>query len=104
MAGILSNPIALDPLQSLEPRGKLGGSATQASTSELGDTFSRMFEEVNRLQGEADRKIEEFATSPDKDIHGTMIALQKADLSLRLMMQIRSKLTAAYQDVMRMQL
>jgi flagellar hook-basal body complex protein FliE len=104
MASIPSNPAAFDPMNALEPRGKQAATGTQVSTSELGDTFSRMFAEVNRLQGEADRKIEEFATSPDKDIHGTMIALQKADLSLRLLMQIRSKLTAAYQDVMRMQL
>lgn len=70
----------------------------------LGDTFARMFNEVNQFQLEADRKIEEFATSPNKDIHGTMIALQQADISLRLMMQIRAKLTSAYQDIMRMQL
>jgi flagellar hook-basal body complex protein FliE len=102
MASIPALPSAPNPLQSLEPRGQQTRSGGAAG--ELGETFTRLFDEVNRLQGEADRKIEEFATSPDKDIHGTMIALQKADLSLRLMMQIRAKLTAAYQDVMRMQL
>ena len=70
----------------------------------LGDTFSRLFQDVNNLQHTADRKIEEFATSPEKDVHGTMIALQKADLSLRLFLQVRSKLTAAYQEIMRMQI
>jgi len=103
MVSIPSHNVQMDPLASLEPRGPTAAGAPTA-TDELAGTFTRMFDEVNRLQGEADRKIEEFATSPDKDIHGTMIALQKADLSLRLMMQIRSKLTAAYQDVMRMQL
>jgi flagellar hook-basal body complex protein FliE len=107
MANLSVSPIAMDPMKSIEPRG-VGAMANAAtgsqSTTELGDTFTRMFDEVNNLQNEADRKIEEFATSPDKDIHGTMIALQKADLSLKLMMQIRAKLTAAYQDVMRMQL
>ena len=42
-------------------------------------------------------------TSGDKDIHGTMIALEKADISMRLMLQIRNKLVSAYEEVMRMQ-
>jgi flagellar hook-basal body complex protein FliE len=104
MVNIPSNKTQVDPLSALEPRGRTAATGAPTATDELAGTFTRMFDEVNRLQGEADRKIEEFATSPDKDIHGTMIALQKADLSLRLMMQIRAKLTAAYQDVMRMQL
>jgi len=70
----------------------------------VGETFSRLFNEVNQLQLQADQKMEEFATSPNKDLHGTMIALQKADISLRLFLQIRSKLTAAYQEIMRTQL
>ena len=42
-------------------------------------------------------------TSENKDIHGTMIALEKADISMRLMLQIRNKLVSAYEEVMRMQ-
>jgi len=79
-------------------------SNSTTALNSLGDTFGKMFNEVNAFQLNADRKIEEFATSPNKDIHGTMIALQEADISLRLMLQIRSKLTTAYQDIMRMQL
>ncbi len=78
--------------------------AKESLVNSLGDTFGRMFNEVNRFQLDADRKIEEFATSPNKDIHVTMIALQEADIALRLMLQIRSKLTSAYQEVMRMQM
>ena len=80
------------------------GRGRQNLINDAGETFSQLFNEVNRLQYQADQKVEEFATSPNKDIHGTMIALQKADISLRLFLQIRSKLTAAYQEIMRTQL
>ena len=71
---------------------------------ELSDQFSKMLDDVNQLQMAADKKIEEFATSKEKDLHGTMIAMQKADVSLRLLLQVRSKLTNAYQEIMRTQL
>ena len=70
----------------------------------LSNDFSKMLGEVNAMQLKADQKIEEFATSKDKDLHGTMIAMQKADVSLRLLLQIRARLTNAYQEIMRMQL
>ncbi|MCZ6533212.1 MAG: flagellar hook-basal body complex protein FliE [SAR324 cluster bacterium] len=71
---------------------------------DLSNQFSKMLNEVNTLQVAADKKIEEFATSKEKDLHGTMIAMQKADVSLRLLLQVRAKLTTAYQEIMRTQL
>ncbi|HUJ75614.1 MAG TPA: flagellar hook-basal body complex protein FliE [bacterium] len=105
----IQNILGVGPLT--RGTGIQGGAGAQqdspggnAGVEGLKQTFSTMFDEVNSLQLQADKKIEQFATSPEKDIQGTMIALQKADISLRLMMQIRAKLTAAYQDIMRMQL
>lgn len=71
--------------------------------NQLGDSFAKILEEVNALQIKSDAKIEEFATSPDKDLHGTMIAMQKADISMRLLLQVRSKVVNAYNEIMRMQ-
>ncbi|MCC7417920.1 MAG: flagellar hook-basal body complex protein FliE [Acidobacteria bacterium] len=36
------------------------------------------------------------------DVHTAMIALQRADMTFQLTVQIRNKLVQAYQDVMRM--
>lgn len=94
-------------LSGISPLVASGASAQAngpAQVDSAADTFSRLFDEVNNLQLAADKKIDEFATSRNKDLHGTMIALQKADLSLRLFLQVRAKLTSAYQDIMRMQL
>ena len=99
---VVDKPFAAGLEALIAPNAASQGKGSESTS--LGDTFGRMFNEVNRFQLNADAKIEEFATSPNKDIHGTMIALQEADISLRLMMQIRAKLTTAYQDVMRMQL
>jgi flagellar hook-basal body complex protein FliE len=38
-----------------------------------------------------------------KNIHETMLAVERADMSLKLLMQVRNKLLDAYREVMRMQ-
>lgn len=98
------NPSMIQPVAAAILGGAQPAGGSRPLAEGIGDTFARLFNEVNDLQRLADLKMEEFATSPEKDVHGTMIALQKADLSLRLLLQVRSKLTAAYQEVMRMQL
>ena len=90
-------------LNSLAGQSKAKGSGNSLIDG-LSESFSKMLNEVNTLQVAADQKMEEFATSSEKDLHGTMIAMQKADVSLRLLLQVRSKLTTAYQEIMRMQL
>jgi flagellar hook-basal body complex protein FliE len=36
------------------------------------------------------------------DVHDAMIALQRADMTLQLTVQIKNKLVSAYQEIMRM--
>ena len=92
----------VNPLLPRHPLPEPGNS--QTLVKEVGNNFSKMFNEVNQMQLQADQKIEEFATSPAKDVHGTMIALQQAEVSLKLLLQVRSKLTNAYLEIMRTQL
>ena len=50
----------------------------------------------------ADQAIDDMATGRNQDIHNTMIAMQKAEISFELVMQIRNKLMAAYDEIRRM--
>ncbi len=56
---------------------------------------------VDRLEKEADRSIVDLLQGK-ADIHETMIALQKADVSMRLFLAIRTKVVDAYKEIMRM--
>ena len=81
--------------------------ATQTSKAEdpeaFGNMLARSLDDVNRLNMEADETIENLAAGKQKDIHATMIALEKADVAFQLLMQVRNKIIAAYETVMRMQ-
>lgn len=79
--------------------------ATSESTStSFGELIQQSIAEVNRLQTEADGAVRTLNTGENKDIHGTLIALEKADISFQLLMQVRNKIIAAYQEIMRLQI
>lgn len=59
--------------------------------------------EVNRMQQKADAAITALATGDKASMHDTMIAMEQADVSFRLMMQVRNKIVEAYQEILRMQ-
>ena len=58
--------------------------------------------EVDQLQKEKDTAVRNLATGKDADIHNTMIAIQKAHISFKFMLQVRNKIVSAYEEVMRM--
>ena len=78
-------------------------SQKQAVESGISRTFEKLLQDVNQQHLNAEAKQVELLVTDNKDIHGTMLALEKADLSMRLMLQIRNKLVSAYEEVMRMQ-
>ena len=64
-------------------------------------TLNDAIGEVNRLHEEADLAVKELSSGQETDIHNTMIALEKAEISFQLMMQVRNKIISAYETVMR---
>ena len=80
--------------------------AEEASDSgnSFGGFLMSAINDVNRAQNDADQAIQELATGKEQDIHQTMIALEKAEVSFQLMMQVRNKIVAAYEAIMRMQI
>ncbi|MBN8946645.1 MAG: flagellar hook-basal body complex protein FliE [Rhodanobacter sp.] len=58
---------------------------------------------VGRSQMEAGRMAASFERGdPGADLGRTMIAVQKADLSLRTMVEVRNKMVDAYKEIMNM--
>jgi flagellar hook-basal body complex protein FliE len=59
--------------------------------------------EVNELTQQADQAIGQLIGEGKGDLQETIMAMEKADISFRLMMQIRNKILEAYQEIVRMQ-
>ena len=74
-----------------------------AAGSAAGESFSDLLGEVNGLQLRADELAGKLAAGQIENVHEVIVAQQEAALALRLLQEVRDKLVAAYQDLMRMQ-
>ena len=85
------------------PMPQLPKVAGEVSKSDFNAHLKDALGEVNELQSKAGEAIQQMVGEGKGDLQDTMIALEKADVSFRLMMQIRNKVLDAYQEIMRMQ-
>ncbi len=76
-------------------------SRTRTNDASFGDVIKQAINRVNDMQTSADESAQQLVKG-QAGIHETMIALQKADISLRLFLQIRNKAMDAYREIMRM--
>lgn len=79
-----------------------------AQTGEAGKTFGDFLQDsitkVNTLQNEADSAMQKLASGESRDMHETLLAVEKAEIAFKAMNQVRSKVIDAYKEIMRMQI
>ena len=73
------------------------------SDSSFGAVLKDAISTVNELHKQSNQEIEKLMTGESEDLHNTVIAMQNADLSFQMMMQVRNKIVQAYQEIIRMQ-
>lgn len=80
-----------------------GGEAAGGDGTLFSDVLQKSMEKVNELQHQANDAVHELVAGRSKNIHETMLAIERADTSLKMMMQVRNKVLDAYREIMRMQ-
>jgi flagellar hook-basal body complex protein FliE len=63
------------------------------------DTLRNAMDEISSLQGDADDKVSQLLNGNGQDVHSAMIAVEKANLSFQMMVQVRNKIVQAYQQI-----
>jgi len=75
-----------------------GGSAIGSGPS-FKDVLMKNIEQVNRLQQDAQKAIEDLAAGRRDDASQVMMTTKKADLAFQMLLQVRNKMTAAYEEI-----
>ena len=77
------------------------GPAARPGAASFGDALGQALGQVEALQQAGDAQAS-AAANGQGNLHELSLALEKADISMRVATKVRNKLVEAYQDVMRM--
>ena len=78
-------------------------SSSNSNETSFADSLKNSINKVNDMQKEANSSIESLVTGDSTSIHETLVAVEKADIALKLMTQVRNKIIDAYNEIMKMQ-
>ena len=85
------------------PDGQAQNTSPQNALSGFGDVLNNAIDTLQQKEDVANQNIASLAAGEDIELHQVMLAMQEADISFQMAIQVRNKLVEAYQEVMRMQ-
>ncbi len=99
------NKVGMQPLNIVTPQGtKQPMAAAKAEGTDFASVIKKAVDGVSAQGNEANKLVEGLASGEHANIHETMIAVEKAGISFRLMTKVSQKVIDAYREVMRMQI
>jgi flagellar hook-basal body complex protein FliE len=93
----------LNPNLPISPSGVRQAAIPLPPSTIFGETLRDAVSEVDTLRLDAQYKVSGLVEGNGVDVHDAMIAVERADLSFQLMLQMRNKVVQAYQQIASMQ-
>jgi flagellar hook-basal body complex protein FliE len=81
-----------------------GSSSTAGTGTGFGEILQKSLSAVNSQDQEAEKMIAGLVSGRHANIHETMLAIEKANISFRLLTKIQNKVISAYEEIQRLQL
>jgi flagellar hook-basal body complex protein FliE len=97
----LSSLSSLSAPEAPTPVGDLGSAGGAAPAPSFTSVLTSAVGEANRLDFAASQKVDALASGAIDDLHGTMISVKEADIALKLVGTVRSKILDAFQELWR---
>jgi flagellar hook-basal body complex protein FliE len=91
----------ISPVITSTPAVGAGPAAKPSAASGFGESLGKLIDSADDASRGANNAVANMLGGTG-DVHDAMIALQRAELSLQLTVQVRNKVVQAYQDIMRM--
>ena len=101
MADPIQFPGGVGPINPAQ-RAVQAGAAASPQGKDFKSILVDSLNEVNRLQNEADQGVQRLLTGEADNVAEVFAAVNKAGIAFDLLMEVRNKLTDAYQEVQQM--
>lgn len=79
-------------------------SAVTKSSNAFGKILTDMVSNTNQAQINGDKAVENFEAGNAQHLHEVMISAEEAEISLKMLVQMRNKALTAYEEIMRLQI
>lgn len=89
--------------QSQNETSPVSSNSSVSGDKSFADTLKNAINEVNDLQQTSNKKMQELSVGKTDNVADVMITAEKADIAMRVMVQVRNKIIDAYNEIMRMQ-
>lgn len=94
----------LSGLSTADLLGKSNSTTSQTGGSGFADALKKSLNEVNEMQEAGEKAMSDLATGQVKDLHQAALAIDKAEISMKLMLEVRNKALSAYKEISRTQM
>ena len=103
--GVRSNTLPTPGIQAPTPLGQPGEvTPGQPSGDSFGNVLGKLISDVNTKQNAATAAVDGLQSGGTVPLHQAVIAMEEANVSFQLMVEVRNKLLDSYQEMMRMQI
>jgi flagellar hook-basal body complex protein FliE len=82
----------------------LARTTPSVSSGDFHSFFQDAVQRVDDFQKNAAQSVDKLLSGETEEVHQTVLAAQRAELSLEFFLQVKNKAVQAYQEIMRMQL
>lgn len=65
--------------------------------------LTEAIDQTNKAQLDADSAVTDLVTGKADNLHEVMLSMEEADVSMRMLVQIRNKVVDAYKEIIQMQ-
>ena len=100
----MANIQSIKSLSTADLLANKSGNPVESNSTDFAQELKNALGNVNQMQVDGEKAMSDIATGSVKDLHQAAIAIDKAEISMKLMLEVRNKARNAYKEITRTQM